>query len=219
MLFSVATAAGLLPAALWKEDAEKPGLHYGFRMRSAPALLIGAVVALTLVACVPDDEPVRPDPSPTAEPIFASDEEALAAAEEAYAAYLAVSDQILQDGGLEPDRLLHVATEKLYADAIGGFDKFASNGWRAVGSTAFDSLQLQSYDASAPPGEPLVVIYACVDLSGIDVIDSSGVSVVSATRVSRSPYQVALTLVDVDDPDLLVAGDEPWDGGDYCDFD
>lgn len=214
MLISVASVA---PAAvLWKVRARFARVEYGSDMRTAPALLTGLLVALTLVACVPDNEPVRPDPSPTASPIFASDEEALAAAEAAYGAYLAVSDQILAEAGADSDRLLSVATSDLYADAIAGFESFASKEWRSVGTTSFDSAELQNFDPHATPGDPMVVFYVCVDLSGIDVLDSTGTSVVSPNRIDRSPYQVAVTTVDADDAGLIVAGDEPWGGENFC---
>lgn len=216
MLFSVATAAGVLPAALWKEGAEKPGLHYGFRMRSAPALLIGAVVALTLVACVPEDEPVRPDPSPTAEPIFASDEEALAAAEEAYAAYLAVSDQILSEGGANPERLREVATESVYQYELTGFENYQSANKHSVGSTLFDTVSLQSVDLSGYSVSGAVIIYACEDYSQTDVLDAQGISLVAEERKTRWPVTVAFDLTGSSTSPLIVSLIEDWTGEDFC---
>ena len=55
-------------------------------------------VALVLVGCVPTTTPASPAPRPSATPVFATEAEALAAATEAYAAYVRVSDQILADG-------------------------------------------------------------------------------------------------------------------------
>jgi len=201
---------------LWKADALTAALRYGFRMRTAPALLVAALVVGTLAGCVPDDEPVRPAPSPTSSPIFESDEEALAAAVEAYGAYLAVSDSVLNDGGQAPERLLAVATEDLYQKAAEGFESFATKGWRGTGSTTFDSSVLQSYFSDAVPGEQIIAIYVCVDLSGVDVVDGDGASVVSPSRVNRSPYEVGFTAVEAGDPSLLVSSDAPWDGDDFC---
>ncbi len=69
------------------------------RMRRPVVTL--AVLLLVLTGCTPGDEVVVPDPEPTVEPMFATDEEALAAAEEAYGAYLAASDASLAGGGVE----------------------------------------------------------------------------------------------------------------------
>ncbi|MCU1637074.1 MAG: hypothetical protein JWQ68_2313, partial [Cryobacterium sp.] len=54
-------------------------------------------------------------------PVFATDEDALAAATEAYAAYLSMSDRILMDGGAQPERIREVATKPLADLEIAGF--------------------------------------------------------------------------------------------------
>jgi hypothetical protein len=185
-------------------------------MRTAPALLVALAATLALAGCVPDDDPVVVDPGPSAAPIFESDEEALAAAEEAYGAYLAVSDSVLNEGGVDSERLLAVATEELYGKASEGFASFEANGWHGTGFTSFDSLELQSYFTDALPGEQTIAVYVCVDLSDVDVVDSNGISVVSDSRIDRSPYVVGFTTVNTGDPSLLVSSDEPWDGSNFC---
>ena len=185
-------------------------------MRTAPALLIVLAATLALVGCVPDDDPIVLDPDPSVSPIFESDEEALAAAEAAYAEYLEISDQVLNDGGKNPERLLAVVSEELYQQAAEGFESMESGGLHGVGLTRYDSAVLQSYFADALPGEQIIAIYVCVDLSGLDVVDANGTSVVSPARIERSPYVVGFASVDFDDPSLLVSSDEPWDGEDFC---
>ena len=213
MLFSVATAAGVLPAALWKEGAEKPGLHYGFRMRSAPALLIGAVVALTLVACVPDDEPVRPDPSPTAEPIFASDEEALAAAEEAYGAYQEVEDEVSAEGGAQPERLEKVSVGDALESAREGMLTYSNLGYRSVGFTAYRLPALQQFESYSPDGIGVVSAYLCLDLGQLDVVDSNGFSVVADTRPNKQAFEITFDLIE---HELVLSSRTPWGGGGVC---
>ena len=73
-------------------------------MRTGPVILTVAVL-FALAGCVPSDSQPSAAPSPSATPVFASDAEALAAAEKAYAAYLKVSDEIANDGGKDPDRI------------------------------------------------------------------------------------------------------------------
>ena len=185
-------------------------------MRTAPALLVILALSLALTGCVPDDDPIVVDPEPSASPIFESDEEALAAAEEAYGAYLSISDQVLNDGGAHPERLLALVTEDLYSHLLSGFESVAEKGWHGTGATVFDTSSLQSYFNDALPGEQLITIYACVDLSNVDVLDASGASVVTPDRIDRSPYEVGFTTVDLGDPSLLVATEEPWGGENFC---
>ena len=214
MLFSVASVAST--AVLWKVRARFGRVEYGSDMRTAPALLTGLLVILTLVACVPDDEPVRPDPSPTASPIFASDEEALAAAEAAFAAYLQVVDAISADGGMQPERLKEVASNAVFEYELTGFESYQEQGRRTTGVTSFDTVSLQSADSSGLSVSGTVVIYACEDYSDIDVVDSAGNSVVAVDRKTRWPVVVSFDLAPESESQLIVGSLDDWTGEDFC---
>ena len=175
---------------------------------AAVTLLAGA--ALVLAGCVPSG-PHATSPSPSATSIFASDEEALAAAEKAYAAYLQVSDQILADGGNNPERLRPLVTQTVYSDELAGYKEFVQNGWHGVGQTTFYNFSLQSYAGSDP--NSIVSAYVCSDLSGTDVVDASGKSVVAANRPSKSPFEVQFALAR---RALVVSSTNAWTGGGIC---
>jgi len=191
-------------------------MPYLVRMRTilrpaAAALVLFAALAAT--GCTPG--PAKPHtPTPSSTPLFASDEEALAAAEEAYAAYLAVSDQIFQDGGREPDRLLEVATEQVVNAQMDGYEQAAANGWTSTGSTKLDTVSLQWFDPDRT--KAAISIYGCVDLSGVDVVDANGTSVVSANRPDRSPFQVTFDLSSTNASQIVVSGEKPWTGENFC---
>lgn len=212
MLFSVASVVS--NAVLWKVRARFARVEYGSDMRTAPALLTGLLVALTLVACVPDDEPVRPDPSPTESPIFASDEEALAAAEAAYGAYLNVSNEILNQGGLESERIYEFVSEEYRTTATSGFGYYEERGWSAAGTSTFDSASLQAYvDDGA--GRAEVSIYLCLDVSGLRILDSSGADV-TPERDERLPLEVRFENTNEYSNELLQTGSDVWSGDDFC---
>jgi hypothetical protein len=176
------------------------------------ALVLAA--ALSATGCTPEAPAADPVPTPSATPLFASDAEALAAAEEAYAAYLAVTDAIFADGGKDPERLLEVATREVFEAQLEGYVSAANEGWTGVGSTTLDSVTLERYD----PGNArsTVSIYGCVDLSEVDVVDSSGVSVVSPTRPNRTPIQATLDSSGGARFPLIVSGERPWTGENFC---
>lgn len=174
------------------------------------ALLLAMALALALAGCVPDAPVATPAPSPTSTPVFASDEEALAAAEEAYRAYLAVSDQIGNEGGADPERIADVVTGELLAVETDGFETFAANRWRTTGSTILRSLMEQRVDLS---GSPTVVAYVCVDVTAVDVLDSSGQSLVAPSRPGLQPFVVGF---DPSDDGLKPSTREPWEGPDLC---
>jgi len=168
----------------------------------ALALLLPLVV---LAGCV-GPPVVTPVPTPTATPVFASDEEALAAAEEAYAAYVAVADSILSEGGAQPDRLSDVATGEFLEVSLAGFKSAQTQGIHSIGRTVVKSTTLQAYyPNSGPMG--LVVIYTCDDISAVDVVDASGVSVVKVDRPPQTTFAVTFDLVD---GDLRISNREAW---------
>lgn len=175
------------------------------------ALLAVVVVALTLTGCQPTDPVVVPQPEPSSTPLFASEEEALAAAEEAFAAYLAVLDGISAGGGVAADRLSEVATEEVVVRESAGLKEMAEHGERTVGSRMVDSVSLQSFDATSV--EATVTIYACQDFSALDVVDQSGASVLASGRQTRYPLVVTFS---ERGSSLVVAGVDDWTGADFC---
>lgn len=172
------------------------------------------LAALLLSGCLPQTHPATPSPSPTPTPVFASEEEALAAAEAAYAAYQAAVDDILTDGGVAPDRIDSVATRDAAKVEKDGFGQFSAKGYRSIGTTKFDSVLIESYDPDAPEGLDIVRVYLCSDVSGVDVLDASGASVVSPDRPVRTSFQVGFDLVG---SKLFVSSRDVWNGSSACD--
>jgi hypothetical protein len=183
-------------------------------MRNIPRVsLVAVATALLLAGCVPSAPIVTPAPAPSTAPIFASEEDALAAATAAYAAYVKVSDQVFMEGGAHPERLEAVATgEQLKAD-IAGYKTAAAKNVHSTGGTAFEHVTLQSLNDSSTDGRAVIAVYLCEDVSKVDVIDSSGTSVVSTSRPSRVSYEVKFNSVPANSSHLLVAYKEPWSGG------
>src|SRR4051812_14875779 len=103
--------------------------------RSSPtspiAALLIAGLGLALAGCVPSEPPVTSPPTSDAQPVFASDEEALAAAEEAYGAYIAMVDEILRNGGDDGDRLAPLVSPELLAQQEEGFAAFRAKKWHS----------------------------------------------------------------------------------------
>lgn len=173
--------------------------------------LAAAALILSLAGCDAPAPPITLPPTPTTTPVFASDEEALAAAEEAYRAYLAVSDAILQAGGRDPQRIYDVATRSVGDDEQAGFSQFMRDGYRSVGSTTFEPAQLELVRTSSEID--VVRIYVCTDSSGVDVVDEYGKSVVAPTRQTRVAFEIGFDFVG---SSLLMSSKSVWDGGAVC---
>ena len=176
-------------------------------------LLLGA---LSLTGCAPEPAPRASETTaPTDAPVFASDEQALAAATEAYAAYLVIIDTLLADGGRDTSGLADVTSEKALKAETDSASLYLDRGYRSVGSTSFDSMQLQSIEDDGR-GRTVVSAYLCSDVTGVDVVDSAGASVVADDRLDRFPLQVTFQNSKVASKDLLISSSASWTGKNYC---
>ncbi|MEO6532751.1 MAG: hypothetical protein ABIO06_04145 [Pseudolysinimonas sp.] len=182
-------------------------------MRLAPVALASAVL-LALVGCVPSDPHGSPSPHASATPVFASDAEALAAAEKAYAAYLKVSDEIANDGGQNPQRFATVVTPSWLPNEIASASQLASSGRRQDGATTFSQLKLQQ--VGADEADVSLVAYTCLNLMGTKILDSGGNDVTPSTRVSMFSVEVSFRSAKDSPSHLLVDSNEPWSGPSFC---
>jgi hypothetical protein len=203
-------------AHLWITRPREAGLPYRECMRSAMGRLaiLAASAALALASMVGCSTAAPPPPtsSPsTAAPVFASEEEALAAATEAYTAYQAMSSTVAQEGGADPGRMSAFAVGEALEAEIASFESLSKSGLRGTGSLAFDRLTVQSAELETGGVEA----YLCLDVSGTDVIDTSGASTVPPDRPLRLPLQVSFA-PGSDGPLLLIERSESWRGENFC---
>jgi hypothetical protein len=136
-------------------------------------LAVLALAAAALSACSPAP---APDPEPTT--AFASEEEAFAAAEEVYRAYLQASAEIntADPGTFEP-------VYELTSDGVNASDRKSFSEMHAERLEMSGESKLLSFKglASEPPYD-LVTTAVCLDVSDVQVTDSDGNSRVNADR-------------------------------------
>lgn len=186
----------------------------GRALRTA-AMLSVALIATALSGCASSPTPPTPapSPSPTASPLFASEEEALAAATEAYAAYLAAVETVGANGGEGDDLLAEVAGGRLLEEELGSAANYRRERLRSTGTTTFDSVSLQRLGSSG--AEPALTVLLCLDVTNSDVLDQEGKSQVVGSRIERFPLQVAFAEFD-DSPRVLPVESETWSGDNFC---
>ncbi|WP_284228784.1 hypothetical protein [Arenivirga flava] len=182
------------------------------RRAAAPIALFTAVAFAGCTAPEPEPEPtVAP---PTDEPIFASEEEALAAAEEVYRAYVKVIDDILKDGGAEPERLDRYAIGQAAELQKAGFAEALSSGVRSQGETTFVIDKLQHWSGNPSEGSESIAIFVCQDVSATDLVNADGKSVSDPGRPPVLPFEIGLT--STASGALVVSRDELWRGPNFC---
>jgi len=104
-------------------------------------------------------------------------------------------------------------SKSYYAQIEKEYAEFALTGGRTSGFTSFDSMTLQQRNSD--DGVEVIVTYACLDVSGVRVLDASGIDVTPQGRSTRLPLEI--TFEASDSTALIVAGSDVWDGADYCD--
>jgi hypothetical protein len=182
-------------------------------MRPAFSLAGAAIAVMMLVSgCVQGGTDVVPPPAANADPVFASDEEALAAATEAYKAYLAMSDLIAQEGGKDPERIAPYVTEELLEQELLWNGAFATSRTHLAGNQNVRSTELQQI--SAESGQTFVAIYACVDVAAVKVLDESGIDVTTPALGDVLAQEV--TFAALNKSRLILTGVEPWSGESFC---
>ena len=165
--------------------------------RTASAFAAAGLLIGMLSACTPQAEPT---PKPTKTAAFASDEEAFAAAEETYRAYISAYNEIdLADpSSFEATRNFVVGDYS--AQERKTLSEFHAKGYVRTGATEILRFQGDRVDGD------IVIAVTCNDVSGTDIVDPSGKSVVAPDR--RDVYALKLTFA-YRSPTLRLADSTP----------
>lgn len=165
--------------------------------RRTAALLAATVLAAALSACAPT---ASPTPSPTATG-FASEEEAFAAAETTYRAYVDALNEVDLSDPATFEPVYALTSGELNAQDRESFSKLHADGTRVSGSTQI--LAIQPNVASFPE----VTLSVCTDVSDVEVTDQSGKSLVSDDRPDLQARTITLTAEAAGDLRLARIGD------------
>lgn len=144
--------------------------------------------------------------------MFASDEEALAAAEELYGRYNKLSNELGAGGWSDTSELSEVLSGAALAGELETSDSLSTKGYRQIGDSSFDSVTLQQLIDHGAEAVALT-IYVCLDVSEVDVIDGDGSTVVSASRPDRQALEVEMN---DNDGALKIVRSEAWSGANFC---
>jgi hypothetical protein len=187
------------------------------RPRTVASTAVAAVLVLVLTACAPDKTPSPVVAADTSDPPpYASGDEALIAAQSSYEQFMAVANKIMAEGGADPDRLDAVASPEIASGEKEGFEGFAERKLTVGGGSTITNAVLQSYSPSSTDGKGIITAYFCVNVSGVTVVDETGVSIVPSTRPDATPFEVVFDLVQKNPPQLVVSAKNVWAGEGIC---
>lgn len=139
-----------------------------------------------------------------------TNEEALAIVEELVPKFLA-AEAAVTSGEAEVDSLEAVTTPEHLSVIRESVESLKAEGRRSVGVSAIGALSIQSVDKAS---DGIVIrAYGCYDMSGFDLVDSTGVSV----RAPDVPYRFTVVFEVVGAGGIFKSnGSEPWSGTSSC---
>ena len=190
------------PTPLDPTPKRSRGERLGIALAAVVTLL--ALAGTGYVLTNDDEAPPRPAPAPSvAAPSAAApsaqpapptaNDLAATEAQERYREYLRVEDEV----GASAYRNFTPFTTVAVVPELGlrrlAFEKFQAVGARQVGTGELASLVTTSVNLLPQPGAyPEVVLKSCLNVSGIDVIDATGKSLVTSAREPRSNTSVTM---------------------------
>lgn len=160
--------------------------HYRGRMtaRRSAALLAATALAAALTACAPASAPT-PSPTPTG---FASEEEAFAAAEATYRAYVDALNQVDLSDPATFEPVYALLDGEASDEERQTLSTYHAEDLTVEGETRVTVLEPMDWD----PDVRTTTLAACVDVSGVDVVNAEGESVVTGDRPDVQSVLVTL---------------------------
>lgn len=156
----------------------------------------------------------QPAPS-SSTPTFATEEEAFAAAEETYRAYVDALNQVdLSD----PDTFEPVyewTTGDAHSEARETFSQMHADGWSVGGATIASLVQPRL--AGGKDATSSVELAVCLDVSSVTLLDATGQSVVSEERPDVQSMLVTLTPLQSSPTGWAISDFAGRDGQPSCD--
>lgn len=157
---------------------------------TSPRLVISAVViaagASVLSGCA-----APPDPEPTPSPMFSSEEEAFAAAEEVYRAYWGAHVFVDYSDPTTFEYLLKQLSGDLQATERKSLSRAHAEGYTRHGEPTVVSFTGVKVDADTGT----MWAHACIDLRGVAVYDRDGMSLVADDRADTLALEVEFSMI------------------------
>jgi hypothetical protein len=184
-------------------------------LRRPTVVTVAIALVVTLTACTESARIPDADPSSEVAPLFASDDEALAAALDAYQSYIVVTNAVSASQDADTSLLSEVAVPSHVDTLSESIESLRAAGLRTEGQAVLEAISLQQTFEEAN-GDVTVVIYACLDLTNLRVVDAQGIDQTPPDREDLVGLEVELWAINDLAPYLKVAASEAWTDGDLC---
>lgn len=129
---------------------------------------------------------LRPAPPTQVQPVFASDDEAVAAAVATYERYLVLNAEIDADGGADAERVLEVATKSYGLDLVAEYRSMRRSGANVTGAARLVASRLVEIDRD----RTRLKVAMCVDLNDMQISNAAGEDVTPQRDDERTSFEV-----------------------------
>ncbi|MGP3535045.1 hypothetical protein ACTU3I_09650 [Microbacterium sp. RD1] len=150
--------------------------------RAVRSLATAACAAVLLAGCTGTPAPT---PSPSAS---LTDEEAFAAAEETYRAYVDALNQVDLSDPATFEPVYALTTGEANANERESLTQMHADGWSVGGETVLERVIGDSVESNS--GGLSITALVCTDVSSVRVVDAAGQSVVSPDRPPKFTLRV-----------------------------
>ena len=179
-------------------------------VRQTLSVLVAALVGVLAVGCTGEPDPPATSvtsetpsssvtsPTPTPTPTPSPEDEAALSAEEMVRAYLRAQTDCLTDPpATELTCFDSIAIGTELVNLKNALTSAQAMETRVTGEIVVASIELQGVDltndpAASPPVVPTVVFDVCADVSGYNVVDKDGQSIVPPDRAPLRPLEVSV---------------------------
>lgn len=175
------------------------------------AVATAVLAVATLVAVSGCSVSAEPSPSPTPTAAFSSEEEAFAAAEEVYRAYIDALNQVRFADPNTFDAVYALLSGDASSSTREAFSEFHAEGVTSSGMTAYQDFSGQSFDSDAHS----LTAQACLDVSDVEVIARDGTSLVADSRPDLQAMRITFKFEDA--AELVIDSMQP-DSAYRCDI-
>lgn len=183
---------------------------------STPRTLSALVLVAGLLALTACTGP-EPTPPPTAPPpVFENEEQALAAVTATYQEFLDISNTILHEGGVNPERIELVASPDVAAIEYDAYSRMRDGGYSTRGDIGLAHLRVLEY-YKAPDSVGIVArAFACEVISSVEILDSSGQPQPQPERQTSIGFEISVGVDPVSFDHFIITSKDAEEGASSC---
>lgn len=168
---------------------------------------------LGLVACTGPAPALSPTSTP---PVFENEEEALAAVTESYQQFLDISNTILHEGGINPERIDVIASADVAAIEYEAYSRMRDGGYSTRGDITLSGVQIREFYNSPDSVGVVARAFACEIVGSVEILDANGQPQPQPDRLPAIGFEISLGVDPASSGHFLITSKDAEEGASSC---